>query len=331
MRPSLGVRQKIFGSTKKKRATLTGDSANPKKAKTETEEGESEAAMANEQNPSEADGSNVIKEEEDDDDEDLFGDADEDDTEEKRVAATTSSKAAAPGSAEVASAESAVPTKKEQTSTASTSGAAVAEVKKEAETPAPAPAPASATPVASGVPGFTSTSAAVPRKPSTPKSSSSPSVSAADNSNSNPGAKYGLPPGVKIPVSVQRKNLLHGKALDALKKIPVELMNESLTEYDDAVQIKGESIRNHAAYLYGVIKRYVDVQEARGGTMMQTSLTFAVHKRLEQLVRSGYCTQLEMDEKVCPYVCLCFFSVFFLPRHGSTSILDHTHARHLFK
>ena len=75
-------------------------------------------------------------------------------------------------------------------------------------------------------------------------------------------------------------------------------MNESVTEYDDAVQIKGDSIRNHGAYLYGVIKRYVDVQEARGGAMLQSSLTFAVHKRLEELVRSGYCTQSEMDEKV---------------------------------
>ena len=285
MKPSLGVRQKIFGGAKKKRATLTGDSATPKKAKIEPEEGESEAPMANEQHPSEADASNVTKEVEDDDDEDLFGDADEDDTDEKGVAVATSSGETA-----------AATTKKEEPGTASKSEAAVAEVKKETETPAPAPA--SATPVASGVPGFTSTTAPVPRKQSTPTSSSSPATSAVDN-NSNPGAKYGLPPGVKIPASVLKKTLLHGKALDALKKIPVELMNESLTEYDDAVQIKGESIRNHGAYLYGVIKRYVDVQESRGGSMMQTSLTFAVHKRLEKLVRSGYCTQLEMDEKVC--------------------------------
>lgn len=287
MKPSLGVRQKIFGGAKKKRATLTGDSATPKKAKIEPEEGESEAPMANEQHPSDADASSVTKEVEDDDDEDLFGDADEDDTDEKGVAVATSSGETA-----------AATTKKEEPGTASKSEAAVAEVKKETETPAPAPAPASATPVASGVPGFTSTTAPVPRKQSTPTSSSSPATSAVDN-NSNPGAKYGLPPGVKIPASVLKKNLLHGKALDALKKIPVELMNESLTEYDDAVQIKGESIRNHGAYLYGVIKRYVDVQESRGGSMMQTSLTFAVHKRLEKLVRSGYCTQLEMDEKVC--------------------------------
>lgn len=296
MRPSLGVRQKIFGGTKKKRATLTGTTATTNShtsTRTDPEEGESEAAMSNEEETKK-----VKQEEEDDDDEDLFGDAEEADTEEKTSPAEAPSKTPKLESKEVAPVESsasgAVATTKDEADNPPKPEATTVEIKKEA---APAPAP-----VASGVPGFTSTTAAVPRKKPAPASSSSPASTAEtqSNGNGNQGTRYGLPPGVRIPPSVLRNDLLHGKALDALKKIPVELMNESLTEYDDAVQIKGESIRNHSAYLYGVIKRYVDVQETRGGagTMMQTSLTFAVHKRLEQLVRSGYCTQLEMDEKV---------------------------------
>jgi len=87
-------------------------------------------------------------------------------------------------------------------------------------------------------------------------------------------------------------------------------MNESLAEYDDAVQIKGGNIRNHGAYLFGVVKRYVDVQDSRGGNAyLQPSLTFAVHKRLEELVQSGFMTQLECDEKVrTPFMCFLLSS-----------------------
>jgi Heterogeneous nuclear ribonucleoprotein Q acidic domain len=159
-------------------------------------------------------------------------------------------------------------------------------------TPMPASAPA-------GVPSpgqaavSISNTLAIPRK-----HHSLPNSPTITQSHTNLGAKYGLPHGVKIPQSVEDKGLLHGKIVEALRKIPVELMNEALTEYDDAVQIKGESIRNHAAYLFGVIKRYVDVQETRGVALIQPSLAPAVQRALDGLVRRGYCTKEEMDEKV---------------------------------
>ncbi len=44
-------------------------------------------------------------------------------------------------------------------------------------------------------------------------------------------------------------------------------MRDVLAEYDDAVNQKGEEIRNRAAYLFGVVKRYKVVHEraAQGG------------------------------------------------------------------
>ena len=171
----------------------------------------------------------------------------------------------------------------------------------EATTPPPPPAAAVA-PVAAPIPATppaaapvsTDVTVSIPRK----SQSSTPA-----SAGSEVGAKYGLPPGIKIPASVLERNLLrdHQKILDALKKIPVELMNESLTEYDDAVQIKGSSIRNHGAYLFGVIKRYVDVQETRGSILQQATVTPAVQARLDELVATGYCTAEEMNEKVKGY------------------------------
>jgi hypothetical protein len=116
-------------------------------------------------------------------------------------------------------------------------------------------------------------------------------------------AKFGLPDSVTIPASVHT-TLLQGKLLEILRNLPVQLINDALAEYDDAVQIKGAAIRNHGAYLYGVIKRYVNVQEraasgeGQGILPMGPELTPAVNLRLQKLVVDGFCTQEEMNEKV---------------------------------
>ena len=109
---------------------------------------------------------------------------------------------------------------------------------------------------------------------------------------------------VKIPKSVEVK-LLEGGILAKLKALPPNLANDALQEYDDALQIKGNSIRNQGAYLYGVIKRYTSVHEraTTGGEgahilPMGEGLTPTVNVKLETLVTSGFCTRAEMNEKV---------------------------------
>lgn len=140
--------------------------------------------------------------------------------------------------------------------------------------PAPSPAPAPA------------------RAPSTPV------VKPGSNAN-----KYGLPEDIKIPSSVT-PSILNGKLLDSIKGLPNNLINDALAEYDDAVQIKGDSIRNHGAYLWGVVKRYTSVQErAASGEgqailPMGPDLTPAVNDRLARLVADHFCSEEEMNDKV---------------------------------
>ena len=124
-------------------------------------------------------------------------------------------------------------------------------------------------------------------------------------------AKFGLPSGVLIPRTI-RDDLFQpgGRLLDTLKSLSsITLINDALQEYDDAVQIKGASIRNHGAYLFGVIKRYVNVQERASKAIsldgtntavlpMGQELTPPVHQRLQKLVKDGFCTAEEMNEKV---------------------------------
>lgn len=123
------------------------------------------------------------------------------------------------------------------------------------------------------------------------------------NAQSEMGSKYGLPPDIVIPPTVT-PSLLQGRLLETLRALPKQLINDALVEYDDAVQIKGESIRNHGAYLYGVVKRYVSVQEraasgeGEGILPMGPDLTPAVNQRLEKLVHDQFCTEEEMNEKV---------------------------------
>ncbi|GAX18889.1 hypothetical protein FisN_8Hh105 [Fistulifera solaris] len=117
-------------------------------------------------------------------------------------------------------------------------------------------------------------------------------------------ASFGLPPGVKIPKSVTGALLRQGKLLEMLQTLPTQSINDALTEYDDAVDVKGSGIRNHGAYLYGVVKRYQSVlaKAQQSGHLeilpMGHAITPAVHHRLELLVSTGFCTRDEMDEKV---------------------------------
>ena len=132
---------------------------------------------------------------------------------------------------------------------------------------------------------------------------SAPVSTASPTPKSNMGSLYGLPPDIVIPPTVTPE-LLQGRLLDTLRALPKQLINDALVEYDDAVQIKGESIRNHGAYLYGVVKRYISVQEraasgeGEGILPMGPELTPPVNERLEKLVRDQFCTEEEMNEKV---------------------------------
>jgi hypothetical protein len=88
-------------------------------------------------------------------------------------------------------------------------------------------------------------------KPTTPGSGSAPPPHMA-------GSIFGLSDAVKIPFSVDTK-LLEGGILAKLKALPATLANDALQEYDDALNIKGGSIRNKGAYLYGVISESVEI------------------------------------------------------------------------
>jgi Heterogeneous nuclear ribonucleoprotein Q acidic domain len=153
-----------------------------------------------------------------------------------------------------------------------------------------------------------SSSASKPQTPMTNSISSPP-----QKQHFTPGTRYGLPPGVNVPVSIVRTKLLEvemntpgSKLMDVLKSLPVNLINDALSEYDDAVEIKGaNSIRNHGAYLYGVVKRYVSVHErslkGEGSGILpmgEDGLTDLVQERLEQLVTAGFCSTQEMNDKV---------------------------------
>jgi hypothetical protein len=163
-------------------------------------------------------------------------------------------------------------------------------------------ASSSTSPVAAASPTMT-----IPRKRSASTESpdkSADAVADADAKEDPRAKKFGLPKGVTLPQSV-KSDLLQGRLLETLQSLPINLINDALQEYDDAVQIKGESIRNRGAYLFGVIKRYVSVQERanKGGEgsgilPMGPELTPEVLERLQKLVDSGFCTQEEMNDKV---------------------------------
>ncbi len=143
-------------------------------------------------------------------------------------------------------------------------------------------------------------SSPIPKKPT--------SSLAAVVATSDAPAAYGLPKGTIIPASI-REDIMRqsgGKLLETLRGLgDVNLINDALQEYDDAVQLKGSEIRNHGAYLFGVVKRYVAVKERAlrsGGASvpMGQELTPPVHQRLQKLVKDGFCTpeELTKNEKV---------------------------------
>lgn len=225
-------------------------------------------------------------EDDNEEEEDLFK-TDEDDPPGGEGAAVVSTLAEENSEAAAAKSETVVTGDDSKPTEPPTVAAAAAAVEKK-DAPATAedskePSPASSTPSDLPLPEH---DRQAPRKPST--------IS---------GTQYGLPEGVIIPTAVQ-PNLLQGRLLDTLQSLPMPLINDALAEYDDAVQIKGNSIRNHGAYLYGVIKRYVEVQDraARGegqGIMpMGQDLTPPVNIRLQKLVDDKFCTQQEMNDKV---------------------------------
>jgi Heterogeneous nuclear ribonucleoprotein Q acidic domain len=152
------------------------------------------------------------------------------------------------------------------------------------------------------------------RLPPAPSGTTAPSKTNSNNTSGRvSGSRFGLPAGVFVPNSIVHSKLLESemntpgsKLMDVLKSLPVNLINDALTEYDDAVEIKGSSaIRNHGAYLYGVVKRYVSVHEramSGEGTgilpMGEDGLTPQVDMRLNLLVSTGFCSSQEMNEKV---------------------------------
>lgn len=73
-------------------------------------------------------------------------------------------------------------------------------------------------------------------------------------------------------------------------------MSEALLEFDSAVKERGSEIRSLPAYLVGVIKRYRTIQQASRGGAGQ--LSDAVLARLDRLISSGFCSQLEIDDKI---------------------------------
>jgi hypothetical protein len=226
----------------------------------------------------------------DEDEEDLFKADDEDD--DAAAAAVGEDEIQTPGDTGESKTDAAEPTA-ESTSLAVNGDS-------EPATEAPATAEDTAGNAKEDKPAILSADAPIPRVSAAPAPAPSPSSSPAKTGN---GGKYGLPADIVIPASIT-PSLLQGRLLETLRALPKQLINDALAEYDDAVQIKGESIRNRGAYLYGVVKRYVSVQEransgeGEGILPMGPELTPAVNERLVKLVQDKFCTQEEMNEKV---------------------------------
>ena len=78
--------------------------------------------------------------------------------------------------------------------------------------------------------------------------------------DNNGGGALVLPDGVTLPPTVTPQ-LLEGRLRRAFFELTPAQMREVLVEYDDAVKEKGAEIRNHQAYLFGVVKRYKSIHE----------------------------------------------------------------------
>mmetsp|Transcript_3014 Transcript_3014/g.6584 ORF Transcript_3014/g.6584 Transcript_3014/m.6584 type:complete len:656 (-) Transcript_3014:247-2214(-) len=122
-----------------------------------------------------------------------------------------------------------------------------------------------------------------------------------DNGNANGGSLV-LPDGVQLPPSVT-PDMLDGRLRRSLLELSPAQMKEVLIEYDEAVREKGGEIRNQAAYLFGVIKRYKSLHERslHGGintTPQGANLSDQVRARLNTLVASSFCSAEELDTKI---------------------------------
>mmetsp|Transcript_56470 Transcript_56470/g.137043 ORF Transcript_56470/g.137043 Transcript_56470/m.137043 type:complete len:442 (+) Transcript_56470:75-1400(+) len=157
-------------------------------------------------------------------------------------------------------------------------------------------------------PSKSSSSKKIKTKPNVRPDGSGANASTTAGPSNDRSGKFGLPKEVSVPASVTR-DLIHGRLLETIRTLPPNLINDALQEFDDAVHNKGQSIRNHGAYLFGVVKRYINVQERAqkakkegqtGSSVlpMGADLTPAVHARLAKLVSDGYCTGDEMNDKV---------------------------------
>ena len=222
---------------------------------------------------------------EEEDDDDLFGDGEDGASEEKKIPDAQAEKTSSAATA--SSSQTSQPPR--------TTGTTIATVVSTNEK-----SPAAQDKSTPGVPSY----APIPHKTEASPTSTSKSLLSSIAPPSIDPSAFGLPSGVKIPKSVTVSLLQQGKLLDTIKTLPCNLINDALLEYDDAVEIKGSAIRNHGAYLYGVVKRYVSVHEransgeGSGILPMGENLTPAIHNRLEQLVTSGFCSRDEMNEKV---------------------------------
>lgn len=91
-----------------------------------------------------------------------------------------------------------------------------------------------------------------------------PSITLPSNPSDN-GDSLVLPNGVELPPTVTPQ-MLEGRLRRAFLDLTPAQMRDVLSEYDEAVNQKGGEIRNRAAYLFGVVKRYQVVRErAQGG------------------------------------------------------------------
>jgi hypothetical protein len=274
------------------------------------------------------------EEEDDDDDEDLFGDADEDDKDQKEGAEGPASSAAA--ATTTASSSTTTSSTRSRSTIAHQEDQPLAVVdpkaseekegkgsldatadnnvysnKRPAEEGSGSSNGAAEMPneqlLSSSSTSSTKEISSIPRKKAKtgdastpPKQSSSSAVP--PGGGLGPDA-FGFPLSVRIPPVITKK-VLNGKTLELLKRLPPSLVSDALGEYEEAIDVKGESIRNKGAYLYGVVKRYCSVHEramageGSGILPMGDSLTPPVQLKLEGLVKSGFCTREDMNEKV---------------------------------
>jgi hypothetical protein len=102
------------------------------------------------------------------------------------------------------------------------------------------------------------------------------SIAQTQPDSSNPMSKWQLPPGINVPASIDPNVMLisdHANSL--LKQLNPNQIQAALNEFDEAMKVKGDRVRNVQAYFVGVIKRYINVnkKERTFGAAMGDDLT----------------------------------------------------------